>query len=203
MLLEINPKNPQLRLIEQVVKLLKSGAVICYPTDTGYGIGCDLFNQKSIKQIIQLKRRPKLKPFSFMCSDLSDISRYAHVSNTAYRLLKKNLPGPYTFVLPGTKLVPKVMATKQKTVGIKVPSHPISKLLLKTLGNPIVNTSVQLEDEETLFAEPFEIEQYLGNRIDLIIDGGAIYPDPSSVIDLTSDTPEVLRVGKGDVNPFR
>jgi tRNA threonylcarbamoyl adenosine modification protein (Sua5/YciO/YrdC/YwlC family) len=203
MLLEINPKNPQLRLIEQVVKLLKSGAIICYPTDTGYGIGCDLFNQRSIKQIIQLKRRPKQKPFSFMCSDLSDISRYAHVSNTAYRLLKKNLPGPYTFVLPGTKLVPKVMATKQKTVGIKVPSHPISKLLLKTLGNPIVNTSVQLEDEETLFAEPFEIEQYLGNRIDLIIDGGAIYPDPSSVIDLTSDTPEVLRVGKGDVNPFR
>jgi tRNA threonylcarbamoyl adenosine modification protein (Sua5/YciO/YrdC/YwlC family) len=203
MLLEINPKNPQLRLIEQVVKLLKNGAIICYPTDTGYGIGCDLFNQRSIKQIIQLKRRPKQKPFSFMCSDLSDISRYAHVSNTAYRLLKKNLPGPYTFVLPGTKLVPKVMATKQKTVGIKVPSHPISKLLLKTLGNPIVNTSVQLEDEETLFAEPFEIEQYLGNRIDLIIDGGAIYPDPSSVIDLTSDTPEVLRVGKGDVNPFR
>ncbi len=203
MLLEINPNNPQLRLIEQVVKLLKNGAVICYPTDTGYGIGCDLFNQKSIKQIIQLKRRPKQKPFSFMCSDLSDISRYAHVSNTAYRLLKKNLPGPYTFVLPGTKLVPKVMATKQKTVGIKVPSHPISKLLLETLGNPIVNTSVQLEDEETLFAEPFEIEEYLSNRIDLIIDGGAIYPDPSSIIDLTSDSPEVLRVGKGDVNPFR
>jgi tRNA threonylcarbamoyl adenosine modification protein (Sua5/YciO/YrdC/YwlC family) len=203
MLLEINPTNPQLRLIEQVVKLLKNGAVICYPTDTGYGIGCDLFNQKSIKQIIQLKKRPKQKPFSFMCSDLTDISRYAHVSNTAYRLLKKNLPGPYTFVLPGTKLVPKVMATKQKTVGIKVPSHPISQLLLETLGNPIVNTSAQLEDEEAIFAEPFEIEQYIGNRIDLIIDGGAIYPDPSSVIDLTSDYPEVLRVGKGDVNPFR
>lgn len=138
-----------------------------------------------------------------MCSDLTDISRYAHVSNTAYRLLKKNLPGPYTFVLPGTKLVPKVMATKQKTVGIKVPSHPISQLLLETLGNPIVNTSAQLEDEETNFAEPFEIDQYLGNRIDLIIDGGDIYPDPSSVIDLTSDCPEVLRVGKGDVSPFR
>ncbi len=203
MLLEINPINPQLRLIEQVVKLLKNGAVICYPTDTGYGIGCDLFNQKPIKQIIQLKKRPKQKPFSFMCSDLTDISRYAHVSNTAYRLLKKNLPGPYTFVLPGTKLVPKVMATKQKTVGIKVPSHPISQLLLETLGNPIVNTSAQLEDEETTFAEPFEIDQYLGNRIDLIIDGGDIYPDPSSVIDLTSDCPEVLRVGKGDVSPFR
>jgi len=202
MLLEINPINPQLRLVEQVVKLLKNGAVICYPTDTGYGIGCDLMNQKAIKLIMQLKRRPKDKPFSFMCSDLTDISRYAHVSNTAYRLMKKSLPGPYTFVLPGTKLVPKVMATKQKTVGIRVPAHPICRLLIQTLGNPIVNTSAQLEDNEAP-AEPFQIEQYLGNRIDLIIDGGPIFADPSSVIDLTSDTPEVLRVGKGDVTPYR
>jgi tRNA threonylcarbamoyl adenosine modification protein (Sua5/YciO/YrdC/YwlC family) len=117
--------------------------------------------------------------------------------------MKKNLPGPYTFVLPGTKLVPKIMATKQKTVGIRVPSHPISQLLLKTLGNPIVNTSVQLEDEETRLAEPFEIEQYLGKRIELIVDGGPIFPDPSSIIDLTSDYPEILREGKGDINPFR
>jgi tRNA threonylcarbamoyl adenosine modification protein (Sua5/YciO/YrdC/YwlC family) len=203
MLLEINPINPQLRLIEQVVKSFRNGAIVCYPTDTGYGIGCDLFNQKAIKQLVQLKKRPKDKPFSFMCSDLTDISQYAHVSNTAYRLLKKNLPGPYTFVLPGTKLVPKVMATKQKTVGIRVPSHPICKLLLETLGNPIVNTSVQLEDEEIKLAEPYEIEEYLGKRIDLVVDGGPIYPDPSSVIDLTSDSPEILRVGKGDVNPFR
>lgn len=203
MLLEINPHNPQLRLIEQVVKLLKNGAVICYPTDTGYGIGCDLFNQKAIKQIIQLKRRPKQKPFTFMCCDLTDISQYAHVSNTAYRLLKKNLPGPYTFVLPGTKLVPKVMATKQKTVGIRVPAHPICQLLLETLGSPIVNTSVQIEEEDAVWSDPWELEQHLGNRLDLIIDGGEIYPDPSSVIDLTSDYPEILRVGKGDVNPFR
>jgi tRNA threonylcarbamoyl adenosine modification protein (Sua5/YciO/YrdC/YwlC family) len=203
MLLEINPINPQLRLIEQVVKVLKNGAIICYPTDTGYGIGCDLFNQKAIKQLVQLKRKPKHKPFSFMCSDLTDISQYAHVSNTAYRLLKKNLPGPYTFVLPGTKLVPKIMATKQKTVGIRVPGHPISQLLLATLGNPIVNTSVQLEDDDANLAEPFAIEEYLGNRIELIVDGGSIFPDPSSVIDLTGDYPEILRIGKGDVNPFR
>jgi len=203
MLLEINPVNPQPRLIAQVVAMLKNGGVICYPTDTGYGIGCDLFNQKAIKQIIQLKRRPTQKPFSFMCSDLSDISQYAHVSNTAYRLLKKNLPGPYTFVLPGSKLVPKVMATKQKTVGIRVPIHPISRMLLEALGNPIVNTSVQLEDDDTVFSEPYEIDEHIGNRIDLVIDGGPIYPDPSSVIDLTGDFPEVLRVGKGDVTPFR
>lgn len=203
MLLEINPFNPQQRLIDRAVKMLKSGAIICYPTDTGYGIGCDLFNPKSIKEIMQLKKRPKQKPFSFMCSDLSDISRYAHVSNTAYRLLKKNLPGPYTFVLPGTKLVPKVMATKQKTVGIKVPTHEISRILLQTLGNPIVNTSVQLEDDEATLAEPYEIDEYIGNRIGLIIDAGPIYPDPSSVVDLTGDYPEVLREGKGDVTPFR
>jgi tRNA threonylcarbamoyl adenosine modification protein (Sua5/YciO/YrdC/YwlC family) len=203
MLLQINPENPQQRLIDRAVKQLKNGAVMCYPTETGYGIGCDLFNQRAIKQIIQLKRRPKQKPFSFMCFDLTDISRYAHVSNTAYRLLKRNLPGPYTFVLPGSKLVPKVMATKQKTVGIRVPSHPICQALLESLGNPIINTSVQLEDDETLLAEPYMIEEYIGNRIDLIIDGDPVYPDPSSVIDLTGDYPEILREGKGDVNPFR
>lgn len=202
MLLKINPINPQLRLIEQVVKLLQGGAVICYPTDTGYGIGCDLMNQKAIKEIMLLKRRPKDKPFSFMCSDLTDISQYAHVSNTAYRLMKKSLPGPYTFVLPGTKLVPKIMASKQKTVGIRVPTNPICRLLLATLGNPIVNTSAQLEEHEAA-ADPYDIDQYLGNRIDLIIDGGPVYPDPSSVIDLTGDVPEVLRVGKGDVTPYR
>ncbi|TKB08359.1 L-threonylcarbamoyladenylate synthase [Desulforhopalus sp. IMCC35007] len=203
MLLEINPINPQQRLIDRAVKLLKNGAIICYPTDTGYGIGCDLLNPKGIKGIMLLKKRPSHKPFSFLCSDLSDISQYAHVSNTAYRLLKKNLPGPYTFVLPGTKLVPKVMATKQKTVGIKVPSHPISRLLVESLGNPLVNTSVQLEDDEATLADPYEIEEYIGNRIGLIIDAGPIYPDPSSIIDLTGDYPEVLREGKGDVTPFR
>ena len=203
MLFTINPENPQLRLINQVIKQMKSGAIICYPTDTGYGIGCDLFDQKAIKRIIQLKKRPKQKPFSFMCSDLTHISEYAHVSNSAYRLLKRNLPGPYTFVLPGSKLVPKIMVTRQKTVGIRVPTHPICKLLIETLGNPIINTSVLLDEEENSLSEPFKIEQYLTNRVDIIIDGGRIFPDPSSIIDLTGDYPEVLREGKGDVTPFR
>jgi tRNA threonylcarbamoyl adenosine modification protein (Sua5/YciO/YrdC/YwlC family) len=203
MLFTINPENPQLRLINQVIKQMKSGAILCYPTDTGYGIGCDLFDQKAIKRIIQLKKRPKQKPFSFMCSDLTHISEYAHVSNSAYRLLKRNLPGPYTFVLPGSKLVPKIMATRQKTVGIRVPAHPICRLLIETLGNPIINTSVLLDEEENSLSEPFKIEQYLANRVDIIIDGGRIFPDPSSIIDLTGDYPEVLREGKGDVTPFR
>jgi tRNA threonylcarbamoyl adenosine modification protein (Sua5/YciO/YrdC/YwlC family) len=198
----INPDNPQTRLIQQVVSIVKDGGIICYPTDTGYGIGCDIFNQKAIKRLIQIKHRPKDKPFSFMCSDLKNISQYAHVSNTAYRLLKKCLPGPYTFVLPGTKLVPKIMATRQKTVGIRVPASPICQLLLATLGNPIINTSIPT-DNEPAPAEPFEIDELLGNRIDAIIDGGALYPDPSTVIDLTHDAPEILRVGKGDTSPFR
>ncbi len=203
MLLEINAENPQLRLIEPIVKQMKNGALVCYPTDTGYGIGCDLFNPKAIKRLIQLKKRPRKKPFSFMCSNLTHISQFAHVSNSAYRLLKRNLPGAYTFVLPGTKLVPKIMATKQKTVGIRVPAHPICKLLIETLGNPIINTSVQLDGEEDTLAEPFEIEQYLKNRVDVIIDGGRVFPDPSSIIDLTGDYPVILREGKGDVTPFR
>ena len=203
MLLEINPYNPQDRLIKQVVQKLQQGAIICYPTDTGYGIGCDLLNQRTVKLLMQLKKRPKNKPFSFMCSGLTHISEYAHVSNTAYRLLKKNLPGPYTFVLPGSKLVPKVMATKQKTVGIRVPDNPISQALITALGNPIVNTSVQLGEDDEPLADPFDIDLAIGNRVDIIIDGGPIYPDPSSVIDLTTDQPEILRVGKGDVSPYR
>lgn len=201
MLLEINPYNPQARLIEQVVKKLKNGAVICYPTDTGYGIGCDIFNPKAIKRVVQIKHRPKHKPFSFMCSDLTHISNYAHVSNTAYRLLKKRLPGPYTFVLPATKMVPKVMVTKQKTVGIRVPDNRISLLLLEALGNPIVNTSLPAEEDPPP-SDPYDIDLLLGNRVDLVIDGGPIISDPSSVIDLTGDFPEVLREGKGDVTPF-
>lgn len=202
MLLEINPENPQQRLIQKVVDRLKGGAVICYPTDTGYGIGCDLFCQKAVKMIMQIKNREKDKPFSFMCSDLKNISNYAHVSNTAYRLLKKNLPGPYTFVLPGTKLVPKTMATKQKTVGIRVPINPISRMLLEFLGNPIVNTSLPSEEGEAPLTDPYDIDCLFGKRVDLVIDGGEVYPDPSSLIDLTGDSPVVLRVGQGDVNPF-
>ncbi len=202
MIISINPDNPQLRLISRVVDKMKSGHIICYPTDTGYGVGCDMFNQKAIKRIIQIKKRPKHKPFSFMCSSLKNISEYAHVSNTAYRLLKKNLPGPYTFVLPGTKLVPKIMSTKQKTVGIRVPSSPICQLLLETLGNPIINTSIPSKDDMPHPSEAYEIDMLLGNRVDIIIDGGPVFPDPSSVIDMTGNSPEVLRVGKGDVTPF-
>ena len=137
-----------------------------------------------------------------MCYDLKNISQYAHVSNTAYRLLKKNLPGPYTFVLPGTKLVPKVMTTKQKTVGIRVPEHVICRTLLEELGSPIINTSIPVDDDTAPPTQAFEIDMLLNNNVDVIIDGGPVYPDPSSLIDLTGDKPEILREGKGDVSPF-
>ena len=201
MLLSINPDNPQPRLISRIADKLRNGGVICYPTDTVYGIGCDIFNQKAIKKIFQIKRRPRHKPFSFMCSSLKDVNTYGYISNTAYRLMKKNLPGGYTFVLPATKLVPKIMITKQKTVGIRVPDNNISLALVRELGNPILTTSAILEDSPPL-SEAYEFEELLGNQVDLVVDGGLVYPDPSTIVSLVDRYPEILREGKGDVGQF-
>jgi len=199
---EINPFNPQPRLISQAVAVLKKGGIIAYPTDTMYGIGCDIFQQKAVKRVHQIKNRPKHKPFSFMCSCLKNISEYSHVSNTAYRLMRKNLPGPYTFVLPGTKLVPKIMLTKQKTVGIRVPDNPICLAIIEELGNPVLNTSAITDDHQGLILDGFDVAELFGNRVDLILDGGEVYPNPSTVVSLLSDQPEVLREGQGDTAPF-
>ena len=202
MLLAINPDNPQARLIQQVVDCLRKGGVICYPTDTVYGIGCDIFNQKAVKRIYQIKRRPQHKPFSFMCSSLKKTSDYCHISNLAYRIMKKNLPGPYTFILPAAKIVPKILTTKQKTVGIRVPDNAICQALVDGLGNPILTTSAIREDADDLMSEAFEFEEKLGKLVDIIIDGGEVYPSPSSVISLIDDTPEIIREGKGDTSIF-
>ncbi|XOF34964.1 MAG: L-threonylcarbamoyladenylate synthase [Candidatus Electrothrix sp. YB6] len=201
--IEINPYNPQPRLIDRVVDTLKKGGVICYPTDTMYGIGCDIFHQKAVKRVHQVKKRPKQKPFSFMCSSLKNISEYAHVGNTAYRLMRKHLPGPYTLVLPGSKLVPKIMLTKQKTVGIRVPECAICLAVIEQLGNPILNTSAAREDHADPVVDAYDVEQLFGNEVDLIIDGGEVYPDPSTVVSLVSEQPEILREGKGDISFFR
>ena len=199
----INPQNPQPRLIAQVVEALKHGAVICYPTDTVYGIGCDIFNQKAVKRVHQLKRRPNDKPFSFMCSSLKDVSSYCHISNAAYRLMKKNLPGPYTFVLTTMKIVPKIMTSKQKTVGIRVPDNTICRHLIEALGNPILTTSASLDEMGLpLASEAYELEERLDGLVDIIIDGGPVYPEPSSVISLIGASPEILRHGKGDISQF-
>ena len=201
MLMRINPQNPQPRLIRQVVEVLNKGGVIAYPTDTVYGLGCSLYNKKGIERIYLIKRSEKNQPFSFICADLKDISLYCKVSNYAYKTMKRLLPGPYTFILEGTKLVPKIMLTRRMTAGIRVPNNPICLSVVKGLGHPIISTSARLPGGEVLY-DPAEIEGQLGKALDLVIDGGLCVSEPSSVIDLTEDRPKVLRKGKGDVSSF-
>jgi tRNA threonylcarbamoyl adenosine modification protein (Sua5/YciO/YrdC/YwlC family) len=198
-LLEINPINPQQRKIDRVVDLLKKGGVIAYPTDTIYGIGCDITNKKAIERVYQIKQWPKHKPFSFICSDLKNISHYAKVSNYAYKTMRRLLPGPYTFILQGSNQVPKMMLTKRKTAGIRVPAHPICHSLINTLGNPVISTSAATPEGE-LFNEPWLIDDYFGKRLDLVIDGGPVPGEPSSVVSLIGDEPDVLRAGLGDIS---
>ena len=201
MLIKINPKNPQGRLITNVVDTLNKGGIIAYPTDTFYGIGCDIMNKKAIEKIYQLKQRNKTKPFSFICADLKDISHYAKVSNYAYKTMRRLLPGPYTFVLEGSKLVPKIMLTKRKTAGIRVPDNTICLSIVEALGNPIITTSATKPDG-TIFYDPSLIHDYFHSRIDIVIDGGPVPGNPSSVILLIDDIPEVFRKGSGDVSIF-
>jgi len=201
MLIEINSRNPQKRLIRMVVEILRGGGTIAYPTDTYYGIGCDILNKKAIQKVYQLKQRNKSKPFSFICSGLKNISHYAKVSNYAYKTMKRLLPGPYTFILEGSKLVPKIMLTKRKTAGIRVPNNSICLSLVEELGNPIITTSATMPNG-TIFYDPSLIHDFFQSRIDIVIDGGTVPGNPSSVISLINDMPEVIRKGMGDVNIF-
>ena len=201
MIIAINPKNPQVRLIRKVVEVLQQGGVIGYPTDTIYGVGCDLFNPDAIRKVHRLKKMERNKPLSFICADLKDISQYAYVSNYAYKIMKRLLPGAFTFVLKATKLVPKIALTKQKTVGIRIPDNKICLALVKELGHPIISTSVYKPDE-SLYNDPNEIEERFGKQLDLVIDGEVIVAEHSSIIDLSEDIPKVIRRGKGDVRLF-
>jgi tRNA threonylcarbamoyl adenosine modification protein (Sua5/YciO/YrdC/YwlC family) len=201
MLVTINPQNPQMRLIRKVVAILRDGGIVVYPTDTYYGIGCDLLNQKAIEKIYQLKRRDKNKPFSFICSDLTNISQYAKVSNYAYRTMKRLLPGPYTFILEGSRLVPKIMLTKRKTAGIRVPNNEICLTLVRELGNPIITTSATTPEGES-FHDASLIHDHFGKQVDVVIDGSTVSGEPSSVVSLIDDTPEIVRRGAGDVSLF-
>ncbi len=201
MLIEINPDNPQERLIKRIAEILKNGGVIAYPTDTFYGIGCDIMNKKAIQKIYQLKQRDKKKPFSFICSDLKNISHYAKVSNYAYKTMRRLLPGPYTFLLEGSKLVPKIMLTRRKTAGIRVPDNAICLALVKSLGNPIISTSATMPDGSVLF-DPSLIDDHFQNRLEAVIDGGPVPHQPSSVVSLSNDIPEIIRKGLGDVEIF-
>ena len=193
MILSVNPDNPQQRLIQRIADQLDAGGIIAYPTDTFYGIGCDLNNKKGIQLIYKLKNRPLKKPFSLVCDSLKEINQYAVVSNYAYKTMKRLLPGPYTFILKGTRLVPKIMLTKRKTVGIRVPKNQICLNITATLGRPIISTSAGYDD-------PQSIKEAYAPHLNIIVDGGIYYQNPSSVISLINDAPEIIREGKGDIS---
>ena len=201
MLVAINSQNPQTRLIRRAVEILKSGGIIIYPTDTVYGMGCDLFNKRGIERIYEIQRRNRKQPLSFICSDLKDISRYARVSDEAYKIMKRLLPGPYTFILEASRIVPKIILPKRQTTGIRIPDNRICNALVAEMGSPVISTSVKDEGGE-LLSDPRVIEELFGKRVDMIIDGGIIAAEPSSVVSLLPEGIEVIRTGKGDVSAF-
>ncbi len=198
---ELHPVTPQLRFINKAVEVMRDGGVIIYPTDTVYGFGCDIFNHDALQRIYDIKHESGTKLFSFICPDLKDISKYAKVSDYAYKTMKKLLPGPYTFVLPAAREVPKTLWTKRKTVGIRVPDNQIALTLAKELGNPIVSTSVTKRKGELLF-DPEEIRSIFNPHVDLMLSTGALEGTPSSIIDLSNEEPEIIREGAGDVSIF-
>ncbi|MBA2663490.1 MAG: threonylcarbamoyl-AMP synthase [Bradymonadaceae bacterium] len=202
MIIEVNPNHPQPRRIEQILEVLRSGGLVAYPTDTIYGIGCDIFNRKAVERLHQLVREikgsPDHSPLSFICHDLSNISEYAIVNDYSYRTLKRMLPGPYTFILEATKLVPKIMLNKRKTVGIRVPDSAIPLEIVRALGNPIATTSATQPDGE-LIPDPWTIDDLYGHAVELVIDGGYLFPEPSTIIDFSGDHPQLIRKGKGSV----
>jgi tRNA threonylcarbamoyl adenosine modification protein (Sua5/YciO/YrdC/YwlC family) len=199
MILEINPDYPQPYQILRVAAGLKDGKVIAYPTDTTYGIGCSIFCKKSIERIYQMKQRDRRKPFSVICSSLSEISQYARVSNSAFKIIKRYLPGPYTFVFEATREVPDLLLTRQKTVGIRIPDNRICIDMVTALGNPIITTSANISGEEPE-GDPRNISETFGSKLDYVIDGGILTTDVSTVISLIGSTPEILRIGLGDVS---
>ena len=200
---ELHPDNPQPRTIEQIATALKKGAVMLYPTDTVYAIGCDLNVKSAVEKVRRIKQMSNDKPLTFLCSSLSNISEYANVSDRAYRIMKHLIPGPYTFLLPATKQVPKlVMSPKRKTTGIRVPDNVLCQELLNALGNPVVSTSAHLPDEDgdypTMNVEKAYLFDALENQVDIIIDNSI---DPgfkvSTILNFTTDEPEVVRKGLG------
>jgi tRNA threonylcarbamoyl adenosine modification protein (Sua5/YciO/YrdC/YwlC family) len=202
LLLAINPENPEPRKVARAVSLLKEGGVIAYPTDTVYGLGCDLFNRKAIERLCEIKRVKKEHPLAFVCADLSDIARYAIVENHQFRILKRYLPGPYCFILEATREVPKLVQSKRKTVGIRIPNHPVARAVAKELGSPLVSTTAQRLGEEFPEIDPNEIDDMFPG-LSLVLDAEAGGRIPTTIIDLTQGAPIVVREGAGPVDDFQ
>ena len=200
MLLEINPDNPEPRKIRRAVDALEAGEVIAYPTDTVYGLGCDLFNKKAVDRLYQIKGMPRSQPLAFVCRDLGDVARYAVMHNSVYRILRGYLPGPYCFILEATREVPKVVQMARKTVGIRIPKHEVTLALVSELGRPIISSTAARHDEPPN-PDPGEID--VGFRgLALVLDGGSGGTVPTSIVDLTGPAPRVVRQGAGDVSGF-
>ena len=199
MLLHIHPKDPQPRLIKQVVDSLQKGGIIIYPTDTVYGLGCDILQQKAIERICKIKQvDPKKAQLSFICNDLSHLSEYAKpIPNPTYRLLKEFLPGPYTFILPASKLVPKILQSKKDTIGLRIPDNTIAQAIIKELGRPILSASLPGDIVED-YTDPEVMHQNFPHEVDFIIDGGIGGMVPSTIIDCTDDEPVLVRQGLGE-----
>lgn len=198
MLLQIHPNNPQPRSIYLLVEALEKGAVIIYPTDTVYGLGCDIFQQKAIERICRIKEiDPKKAQLSFICSNLSDLSKYTKsISTPLYRILKSNLPGPYTFILPASKEVPKILKSKKETIGLRIPNNNIAQAIIKQLGRPLLSASLPGQITEEL-TDPELIFEIFGNRVEYVIDGGIGGIVPSTIIDCTQEEPLIIRQGLG------
>lgn len=200
-LVEIHPTDPQPRRIAEIVATIRNGGLVAYPTDSSYALGCHIGDKRAMDRIRRIRRTDKNHNFTLVCSDLSEISLYARIDNWAYRLIRSLTPGPYTFILQATREVPKRLQNpKRRTIGLRVPDHPIVQAMLQSLGEPIMSSTLTLPGDDTPLTDAHEIEARIGHEIDLIVDGGATGIEPTSVIDLSGGTVEVRRKGRGDVS---
>lgn len=205
MLIKIYPENPNEKVIQQVVDVLTKGGIIIYPTDTVYGMGCDISNSKAIEKICKIRGiKPEKANFSFICYDLSHISDFTRqIDNETYRVIKKALPGPFTFIFNANKNVPKLLSSNKKTVGIRVPDNTIARSIVKMLGNPIISTSIHDDDEIMEYStDPELIHEKYEDIVDLVIDGGYGDNEPSTIVDCSAGEFEIIRQGKGDLDQF-
>ncbi len=200
---QIHEQNPQHRLIHQAVEIIRQGGVVVYPTDSAYAIGCHIGDKQAMDKIRTIRQLDKKHNFTLVCRDLSEISTYAQIDNTQYRLLKAHTPSPYTFILKATREVPKrLMHAKRKTIGIRIPGNIITQALLEDLGEPLMSSTLILPGEELPMTDPYEIRQVLEHQLDLIIDGGFCGFEATTVVDFEEEVPYVVRKGLGDPTPF-